>query len=94
MIPAILLKIASEATGGIVNSNRIQINIGVWHKTSDNIKLRNAFTVGIADEAILNEDGKINPEKLNAISYDPANRTYLRVGGKAGTVFSDGNQLK
>ena len=82
------------AYGGIVNSNRIQINIGVRHKTSDNIKLRNAFTVGIADEAILNEDGKINPKKLNAISYDPANRTYLRVGGKAGTVFSDGNQLK
>ena len=23
-----------------------------------------------------------------------ANRTYLRVGGKAGTAFSDGNQLK
>ena len=38
------------AYGGIVNSNRIQINIGVRHKTSDNIKLRNAFTVGIADE--------------------------------------------
>lgn len=155
------------AYGGIVNSNRIQINIGVRHKTSDNIKLRNAFTVGIADEKnlvaadyvgivsghdvsdklaksgfhivksefvdapvieelpitlecrveeinqydktlrivaeivnvsvdeeILNEDGKIDPEKLNAISYDPANRTYLRVGGKAGTAFSDGNQLK
>ena len=27
------------AYGGIVNSNRIQINIGVRHKTSDNIKL-------------------------------------------------------
>ena len=38
--------------------------------------------------------GKIDPEKLNAISYDPANHTYLRVGGKAGTAFSDGNQLK
>lgn len=47
-----------------------------------------------ADEAILNEDGKIDPEKLNVISYDPANHTYLRVGGKAGTAFSDGNQLK
>ena len=155
------------AYGGIVNSNRIQINIGVRHKTSDNIKLRNAFTVGIADEknlvaadyvgivsghdvpdklersgfhtvksefvdapvieelpitlecrveeinqydktlrivaeivnvsadeAILNEDGKIDPEKLNAISYDPANLSYLRVGGKAGTAFSDWCQLK
>ena len=155
------------AYGGIVNSNRIQINIGVRHKTSDNIKLRNAFTVGIADEKnlvaadyvgivsghdvpdkieksgfhtvksefvdapvieelpisleckveeinqynatlrivaeivnvsadenILDGDGKIDPEKLHAISYDPANHTYLRVGGKAGTAFSDGNKLK
>lgn len=155
------------AYGGIVNSNRIQINIGVRHKTSDNIKLRNAFTVGIADEEnlvaadyvgivsghdvpdkieksgfhtvksefvdapvieelpisleckveeinqynatlrivaeivnvsvdekILDGDGKIDPEKLHAISYDPANHTYLRVGGKAGTAFSDGNKLK
>ena len=38
------------AYGGIVNSNRIQINIDVRHKTSDNIKERKAFTVGIADE--------------------------------------------
>lgn len=28
------------AYGGIVNSNRLQINISVRHKTSDNIKLR------------------------------------------------------
>ena len=37
------------AYGGIVNSNRIQINIGVRHKTADNIKAKGAFTVGIAD---------------------------------------------
>jgi flavin reductase (DIM6/NTAB) family NADH-FMN oxidoreductase RutF len=37
------------AYGGIVNSNRLQINIGVRHKTADNIKLKQAFTVGIAD---------------------------------------------
>ena len=46
------------------------------------------------ERSILSEDEKIDPEKLNAISYDPANHTYLRVGGKAGTAFSDGNQLK
>lgn len=34
------------AYGGIVNSNRIQINIGVRHKTSDNIKKRQAFSDG------------------------------------------------
>lgn len=155
------------AYGGIVNSNRIQINIGVRHKTSDNIKARKAFTVGIADEKnlvaadyvgivsghdepfkiqksgfhtsksefvdapvieelpisleckveeinqynatlrivaeivnvsvdedILDSEGKIDPEKLNAISYDPANHVYLKLGGKVGTAFSDGNQLK
>ena len=155
------------AYGGIVNSNRIQINIGVRHKTSDNIKLKKAFTVGIADEKnlgaadyvgivsghdvpdkmeksgfhtvksefvdapvieelpislecrveeinqydktlrivaeivnvsadeeILDREGKIDPEKLKAISYDPANHTYLRVGEKVGTAFSDGNKLK
>lgn len=36
------------AYGGIVNSNRIQINIGVRHKTSDNIRLKKAFTVRIS----------------------------------------------
>ena len=46
------------------------------------------------DEKILSEDGKIDPEKLGAISYDPANHAYLKLGGKVGTAFSDGNQLK
>ena len=155
------------AYGGIVNSNRLQINIGVRHKTSDNIKAKQAFTVGIADEknlvpadyvgivsghdetekmqktgwhltksscvdapiidelpvtlecrveeinqydqtlrivaeivnvsadeAVLDEEGQINAEKLNAISYDPSTHAYLRVGGKAGQAFADGNQLK
>lgn len=155
------------AYGGIVNSNRIQINIGVRHKTSDNIKERKAFTVGIADEknlvaadyvgivsghdvpdkmeksgfhvvksefvdapviqelpivleckveeikqynttlrivaeivnvnveeAVLNEEGKIDPAKLQAISYDPANHAYLKLGERVGTAFADGNQLK
>lgn len=37
------------AYGGILNAARLQINIGVRHKTSDNIKIKRAFTVGIAD---------------------------------------------
>ena len=41
------------AYGGILNAARLQINIGVRHKTSDNIKLRKEFTVGIADKANL-----------------------------------------
>lgn len=155
------------AYGGIVNSNRLQINIGVRHKTSDNIKLRKAFTIGIADEEhlvasdyvgivsghdetdkikksgfqleksefvdapviqnlpisleckveeinqydqtlriiaeivnvsvdekILDKNGNIDPEKLNVISYDPCNHYYLKVSGKAGMAFKDGEALK
>jgi flavin reductase (DIM6/NTAB) family NADH-FMN oxidoreductase RutF len=41
------------AYGGILNAARLQINIGVRHKTSDNIRLRKEFTVGIADKANL-----------------------------------------
>lgn len=39
------------AYAGIVNSDRIQINIGVRHKTADNIKLNKAFTVNVANVA-------------------------------------------
>lgn len=154
------------AYGGILNSNRLQINIGVRHKTSENIKLNQAFTVGIADEknlvaadyvglasgndtpdkmlksgfhmvksdfvnapiieelpitleckveeinqydktlrivaeivnvcvdeSILTEAGTIDTAKLNAISYDPSNHAYLKVGEKVGTAFLDGKQL-
>ena len=38
------------AYGGGVNSNRIQINIGVRHKTSENIRAKKAFTLSIADK--------------------------------------------
>ena len=31
---------------------------------------------------------------LKAISYDPSTHNYLKLNGKAGTAFSDGNQLK
>lgn len=47
-----------------------------------------------ADERILSEDGRIDPAKLQAISFDPANNAYLVLGGKVGNAFRDGNKLK
>lgn len=46
------------------------------------------------DERVLGENGNIDPQKLQAISYDPMNHTYLKLGGKAGDAFSDGKKLK
>lgn len=47
-----------------------------------------------AEESILNEDGKIDPAKLNPITFDPVNNTYLRLGEKVGNAFRDGLKLK
>lgn len=46
-----------------------------------------------ADESILTDE-KIDPKKLDAISYDPANHYYLRIGEKVGDAFEDGEKLK
>lgn len=47
-----------------------------------------------AEEHILNEKGKIDPVKLNPISYDPVNHQYFSLGEKVGNAFKDGNKLK
>lgn len=47
-----------------------------------------------AEERILDEDGNIDPAKLQAISFDPANNAYLKLGEKVGNAFGDGTALK
>ncbi len=47
-----------------------------------------------ADEKVLNESGQIDPAKLELISYDPVNKTYIKLGAKAGNAFKDGIMLK
>ena len=46
------------------------------------------------DENILDNEGKIEIKKINAIMYDTINHGYYGVGEKAGQAFSDGNKLK
>ena len=46
------------------------------------------------DEKILGENGKVDPAKLQPITYDSMNHTYLVVGGKVGNAFQDGLKLK
>jgi flavin reductase (DIM6/NTAB) family NADH-FMN oxidoreductase RutF len=47
-----------------------------------------------ADERILGEDGKIDPDKLEPISYDPVHNTYRKLGEMVGYAFRDGAKLK
>ena len=46
------------------------------------------------DESVLDEEGKIDVDKLDVICFDPANRGYYTLGKKVGTAFKDGFQLK
>lgn len=47
-----------------------------------------------ADESVLNENGKVDPQKLRPITFDPMNNAYLVLGEKVGNAFKDGNALK
>ncbi|MBQ6839998.1 MAG: flavin reductase family protein [Oscillospiraceae bacterium] len=47
-----------------------------------------------ADESILGENGKVDVQKLQPITYDPMNHHYLALGEKVGQAFHDGLSLK
>ena len=47
-----------------------------------------------ADETVLGENGKVDVEKLQPITYDPMNHQYLVLGRKVGQAFHDGAALK
>ena len=47
-----------------------------------------------ADESVLGENGKVDPAKLQPITYDPMNHHYLVLGEKAGQAFQIGLTLK
>ena len=47
-----------------------------------------------ADESVLSDTGKIDPEKLEPITFDPVNNAYLEIGKKVGNAFRDGLKLR
>lgn len=47
-----------------------------------------------ADESVLDAQGKIDPDKLELIAFDPIHNTYRKLGEKVGNAFRDGAALK
>lgn len=47
-----------------------------------------------ADEAVLDEAGRIDPAKLRPITFGPIHNLYRALGETAGRAFHDGLQLK
>ena len=46
------------------------------------------------DENVINENNKIDVQKLQPITYDPCNRNYIALGNKVGNAFSDGKKMR
>ena len=46
------------------------------------------------DDSVLGENGKVDVQKLQPITYDPINHTYLVLGEVVGQAFHDGVALK
>jgi flavin reductase (DIM6/NTAB) family NADH-FMN oxidoreductase RutF len=46
-----------------------------------------------ADERVLDENGEIDPNKVEAITYDTVRHTYIKIGETVGNAFSDGKKL-
>lgn len=47
-----------------------------------------------ADDSVLDGSGKIDPDKLQPIIFDPIHNAYRKLGEKAGNAFHDGAALK
>ncbi len=47
-----------------------------------------------ADESVLGDDGKIDPDKLRPIIFDLIHNTYRALGEKVGNAFRDGATLR
>ncbi len=44
----------------------------------------------LADEKVLDSNGKVNPEKLNAFVFDPMQNGYYKIGEKVGKAWNKG----
>lgn len=63
------------------------------HETEDGNVVGQIVNIS-ADEAILDENGKIDPDKLQPISFEPMHNTYRKLGQVVGSAFRDGGKLK
>ena len=47
----------------------------------------------LAEEKVLDSNGKVNPEKLNAFVFDQFQNGYYKIGEKIGKAWNAGSSL-
>ena len=56
--------------------------------------LRGEIVNVAVDERVLDAQGNVDPARVGAITFDPFNNAYLKIGEKVADAFSAGRQLK
>ena len=77
----------------VINEFPMSVECNLLKFNEDGICIGEIVNIS-ADESVLGDDGKIDPTKLEAITFDPIHNTYIKLGEKVGNAFSDGNKLK
>lgn len=78
----------------IINELPMAVECKLVSYNSDTCILLGEIVNVSADESILDESGKIDPDKLRPITFDPVHNTYRVIGEKVGNAFKDGLQLR
>lgn len=77
----------------IINEFPMTVECNLLKFNEDGICIGEIVNIS-ADESVLGEDGLIDPEKLQAVTFDPVHNAYIKLGEKVGSAFSDGKKLK
>lgn len=78
----------------IIDELAISLECKVIDYNTESCILRGEIVNVSVDESVLDENGKVDPTKVNPIIFDPFNNHYLKIGEKVGNAFSDGKKLK
>ncbi len=83
---------SSHVNAPIINEFPMTIECNLLKFNEDGICIGEIVNV-CADESVLGADGMIDPEKLEAITYDSVHHKYIKLGDVVGNAFSDGKKL-
>lgn len=94
MAKAGLTTVKSEFVNApIINEFPMTVECNLLKFNEDGICIGEIVNIS-ADESVLGEDGLVDPQKLQPITFDPYHNVYLKLGEKVGNAFSDGKKTK
>ena len=85
---------SNHVNAPIINELPMTLECKLISYDEDSCRLVGEIVNVSAEESVLGTNGKVDPSKLNPITYDSMNHTYLTLGKVVGKAFSDGLTLK